>query len=69
MDKYCDKCHYKAYRKDDTYKSWGFCMKNGIRNLINSPNKKGMVYNIKRGNIPSCMVVQTYYDGKCPFKE
>ena len=80
MDKHCKGCFYQVF-KDDTRKIWGFCgYKDIIKECkfkmnpdVDLPNmniylKKRLkeMSNVK-DSVPSCMFVQTCFDGKCPY--
>lgn len=80
MDKYCRGCFYQVFR-DDSKQIWGFCgykdiikeCKSKMNSDVDLPNmndylKKRLkeMSNVK-DSVPSCMFVQTCFDGKCPY--
>lgn len=75
MERYCANCIHRGYRKDDTLMAWPYCIKQGIREaankvIIEAPRELPLWKEpIHEGNIPSCNLVQTLFDGKCPYKE
>ena len=81
MDKHCKGCFHQVFQVDDTRKIWGFCgyrdvlkeCKSKMNPDIGLPNMNDYLEkqlkemsNVK-DSVPSCLFVQTCFDGKCPF--
>lgn len=79
MDRYCSGCYYRHFEKEDTNKTWGFCGHIGIIELCkkNYTNQdcdfeEYFKSRLKRFEkikdlVPSCQLVQTCFEGKCPY--
>ena len=77
MDKHCKGCFYQTF--DDKKIEWAFChYKNIIEECkskmnpdVDLPNMneylKKTLKTMSKNSIPSCMFVQTCFDGNCPF--
>ncbi len=77
MDKHCKGCIYQFFLDNDKYKSWGFCtipniIQKCLNEMTNCDAKEYLVKElkkIKKNMIPSCMFVQSCFEGECPYKE
>ena len=79
MDKHCKDCKYRVFKKDDTNDRWGFCKNPNIPKGKDIPKVKSkpvaaddypnvVLSKLPNDTIPSCMVVQSFYDGNCPWR-
>jgi hypothetical protein len=71
MDKHCEGCTSKSksiHENDD----WSFCMNRNTYEDAHNYHLKhgtGLRYDANNLNlVPSCMLVQSACDGKCPWK-
>ena len=78
MDRYCKGCVYQTF--EDT-KNWGFCscseVPKGKQVKLNPHRNKEFdisdnyptiaLSKMRENSIPSCMLVQSFYDGNCPW--
>ena len=79
MNKHCKGCIHQYFTDNDKYKSWGFCTIPNIKEkclneMTNCDNKEYLVKELKRmtrenNTIPSCMFVQSCFEGECVYKE
>lgn len=80
MDKKCKGCKYRVFHQDDTYTRWGFCACRDIpkgENITKSvfglvcadDYSRDVLSKLHEDEIPSCMIVQSFYDGNCPYYE
>ena len=72
MDKRCKGCIYQGFRENDQFKTYGFCLNKNVEvaeykiNLKNGYAQK-QLEKIPKGSVPACLLVQTNYDGECPY--
>ena len=79
MNKHCKGCIHQVFKDNDKYKSWGFCtipnvMQKCLNDMTNCDNEekyfvKELKQAIRENAVPSCMFVQSCFEGECPYKE
>ena len=81
MDRYCKDCIYKRYEDGNTRHDWGFCTCTEIpkgeqvklnpyrdKQFDHSDNYPAVLLSrMKPDTVPSCMIVQSFYEGDCPW--
>ena len=69
MDKYCIGCRSKSKSYCDNA-DWFFCLdERTYKRASGYSASHGGRFKINKDNIPSCMLVQSAYDGECPYKD